>query len=135
MITTTLATPTTTNIDTCGNCTAPLTQDDWCGYGGHDLNELFKEGLPEELRFRCCECLSNLTDESCDEDNLTSDSDTIPENLNRLAELVSTLARQNHPLAIEFHATYIGLREGIEGLTNCARCINISDDEVVRSYE
>jgi hypothetical protein len=56
----------TTKTNTCGNCTVSLTEDDWCGYEGHDINELFGEELSEELRFRCCSCLSDLTGETCE---------------------------------------------------------------------
>lgn len=51
--------------DTCGNCRGSLTEDDWCGYGGHDLNQLFKEQLPENERFRCCDCLSIFAGACC----------------------------------------------------------------------
>lgn len=51
--------------DACGNCRGSLTEDDLCGYGGHDLNELFDESLPESERMRCCGCLADLTGECC----------------------------------------------------------------------
>jgi len=51
---------------TCGYCHETLsTKNDYCGYGGHDLNELFIDSLPDSERFRCCACLSELTGECC----------------------------------------------------------------------
>ena len=49
----------------CGNCYDLVTNDDWCGYGGHDLNELFRDRLPENEKYRCCYCLSELTGACC----------------------------------------------------------------------
>ena len=44
----------------CGNCQSSLTENDLCGFGGHDLNELFIQELPENEKYRCCDCMSDL---------------------------------------------------------------------------
>ena len=48
----------------CGNCQSSLTEHDLCGFGGHDLNELFIQELPESDKYRCCDCMSELCEEA-----------------------------------------------------------------------
>lgn len=49
--------------------------------------------------------------EDFDDEVETAQPDTIPGNLDRLLALANLLARENHPAAVELHATYVDLRE------------------------